>query len=288
MTAKKVAYYPGCSLEATGKEYDLSTRAVCAALGLELEELEDWSCCGATSAHNLNHLLSIALPARNITLAQNKGLDVAVPCAACYSRLKKADYLLLHHEELRTQVEDAAGFTYRGGSRVMSLVETLVSMVGPQAIAARVTRPLSQLPVVCYYGCLLVRPPEVAGFDRVEHPVMMDRLMEALEARVLTWSYKTECCGASLVLTKPNVVAGLVGRIVDAAREAGAAAIVTACPLCQSNLEMRQPRDVKAIPAFYFTELLGLAMGLKGAPGWLGKHLVDTQSALQRIHPAGV
>lgn len=287
MTVNRIAYYPGCSLEATGKEYDLSTRAVCAALGLELAELEDWSCCGATSAHNLDHLLSVALPARNIALAQGMGLDVAVPCAACFSRLKKADYLLQNDLNMRKQVEDTAGFKYRGSSKVMSLVESLVSLVGLERIAGQVTRQLNGLPVVCYYGCLMVRPPEVAGFDRVEHPVMMDQLVEALGARPLTWSYKTECCGASLALTNTNVVEGLVGRIVEAAREAGAAAIVTACPLCQSNLEMRQPKDKQAVPALYFTELMGLAMELKGVAGWLNKHLVEPGNVLTQISASG-
>ncbi len=283
MTADRVAYYPGCSLEATGKEYDLSTRAVCAALGLELAELEDWSCCGATSAHNLDHLLSVALPARNIALAQGMGLDLAVPCAACYSRLKKADYLLQSDANMRKHIEDTAEFKYQGSSKVMSLVETLISMVGLERIAGKVTRQLNGLPVVCYYGCLLVRPPEVAGFDRVEHPMVIDQLMEALGARPLTWSYKTECCGASLVLTNANVVKGLVGRIVEAAREAGATAIVTACPLCQSNLEMRQPKNKQAVPALYFTELMGLAMGLDGAAGWLNKHLIEPVNLLNQI-----
>lgn len=272
---KKVAYYPGCSLEATGKEYDLSTKAVCVALGLELAELEDWSCCGATSAHNLDHLLSMALPARNIALAQGMSLDVAVPCAACFSRLKKADYVLQNNEGMRKQIEQTAGFVYNGSSRVMSLLETLISIVGLETIKEKVTKPLGDLPVVCYYGCLLVRPPEVAGFDRVEHPVMMDRLVEVLGGKPLNWSYKTECCGASLALTNTSVVEGLVGRITEAAKEAGAAVIVTACPLCQSNLEMRQSRGVRTIPALYYTELMGLAMGLDSAVGWLEKHLID-------------
>lgn len=281
--SNKVAYYPGCSLEATGKEYDLSTRAVCAALGLELAELEDWNCCGATSAHNLDHLLALALPARNIARAQGMGLDVAVPCAACYSRLKKADYILRNDEEMRGEIEAAAGFDFNGESKVVSLLEALVSRVGLDVIKQRVVKPLNELPVVCYYGCLLVRPPEVAGFDRVEHPQVMDRLVETLGAVPLNWSYKTECCGASLALTNTGVVEGLVGRIAEAAREAGAAAIVTACPLCQSNLEMRQPRGTGAVPALYFTELMGLAMGLEGADKWLGKHLVVPTQVLKRI-----
>lgn len=275
----KMAYYPGCSLGSTAIEYDQSSRAVCSALGLDLVELEDWSCCGATSAHNLDHLLSVVLPARNIALAQPRGLDVAVPCAACFSRLRKADHTLRHDKGTRREVEEVIGFKYEGKIRVLSLLEGLVSGVGLDRIAARVVSPLRGLKVVCYYGCLMVRPPEVSGFDRVENPVMMDHLVEVLGGESLMWSYKTDCCGAGLALTNTPVVEKLVRRLAGAAREAGASAIVTACPLCQSNLEMRQDQGTK-IPSFYFTELVGMALGLKEARGWLGKHLVDPGPAL--------
>lgn len=270
----KIAYYPGCSLEATAREYDQSSRAACRALGLELEELEDWNCCGSTSAHNLNHLLASSLAARNIALAQKSGLDVAIPCAACYARLRKADHLLRHGGEIKEELEEVVDFKYTGQVAVISLLEAVVARVGLDKVREKVTRPLKGLKVVCYYGCLMVRPPEVRGFDRVENPEMLDRLMEALGAEARQWSYKTECCGAGLSLTRPEVVEGLVGRLSEAARAAGADALVTACPLCQTNLEMRQKGSPK-IPSFYFTELLGIALGLPEAPGWMAKHLND-------------
>ncbi len=281
--SSEILYYPGCSLESTGKEFDLSSRAVCAALGLKLTEIDDWSCCGATSAHNMDQLLSLALPARNLALAQETGLDIAVPCAACYSRLKTADHVLRNNQELRGEIESVTGFTFKGQSNVLSMLEAMVSIVGLDAIKQKVVKHLNELPVVCYYGCLLVRPPEVTRFDRAEYPQVMDRLVEALGAKPLTWSYKTECCGASLSLTNAGMVEKLVGRITKAAKEAGASAIITACPLCQSNLEMRQPRGEQAIPSLYFTELMGLAMGLAEARSWLGKHLVSPEQVLQQI-----
>ncbi|MFZ5632415.1 MAG: CoB--CoM heterodisulfide reductase iron-sulfur subunit B family protein [Bacillota bacterium] len=275
----KLAYYPGCSLEATAREYDQSSRAVCRELGLQLEELEDWNCCGSTSAHNLNHTLAAALAARNIALAQKSGLDVAIPCAACFARLRKADHLLRQGGETKEELEDLVEFKYTGQVAVISLLEAVVARAGLDRIKEKVTRPLKGLKVACYYGCLMVRPPEVRGFDRVENPEMLDRLMEALGAEVKQWSYKTECCGAGLSLTRSEVVEGLVGRLAGAARAAGAGALVTACPLCQSNLEMRQKGGEK-LPSFYFTELMGIAMGLPGAEGWLAKHLNDPKALI--------
>lgn len=279
----KIAYYPGCSLEATAREYDQSSRAVCRELGLQLEELDDWNCCGSTSAHNLNHLLAAALAARNIALAQKAGLDVAIPCAACFARLRKADHLLRQGGEIKEELEEMVEFKYTGQVRIISLLEAVVTRVGLDRIREKVTKPLKGLKVACYYGCLMVRPPEVRGFDRVENPEMLDRLMAALGAGVKQWSYKTECCGAGLSLTKVQVVEGLVGRLANAALAAGAEALVTACPLCQTNLEMRQKGSQK-IPSFYFTELMGIAMGLPEAPGWTARHLVSPPAIINPAH----
>lgn len=276
----KLAYYPGCSLGSTAKEYDISSRSVCEALGIDLVEVDDWSCCGSTSAHNLNYELAAALAARNIALAQKTGLDIAVPCAACFYRLRKADYIMRHDEEMRQKMEDMIGFKYEGQIQVISLVEALMRL-GTDKIARKVIKPLDGLKVVCYYGCLMVRPLEVQGFDQVENPVMLDTIVNALGAEALTWSYKTDCCGASLSLTNTEIVKGMVGKIVDGAREAGASAIVTACPMCMSNLEMRQGQD--KIPAIYFTELIGLALGLGGVQSWLNRHLIDPKPVLQAI-----
>jgi len=277
----KLSYFPGCSLGATAKEYDMSARAACQGLGIELVELDDWVCCGATSGHSTNHMLSVALPSQNVALAQRAGMDLAIPCSACYNRVKKADYVLRNDDKMRQEIEDIVDFKYNDNVNVLSLLE-VVSQLGEKAIAEKVQKPLKGLKVVCYYGCLLVRPPQVTCFDNTEFPMSLDKIVKALGAEPIKWSYKTECCGASLSLTNKDVVHGMVGRIIDAAKEVEAMAIVTACPLCQSNLEMRQAKGTD-LPAFYFTELIGLALGLPVTKKWLNLHLVNPNPLLQSL-----
>lgn len=274
------SYYPGCSLHSTGREYDASVRAVFAALQVALHELEDWNCCGASSAHSLNRNLALALPARNLAIAQRSGLDVVMPCAACFNRHQTADYVLRNNPERRAIIEETAAFQYTGSVTVRPLLDVVVNQVGLDRVRPLVRQPLSGLKVVAYYGCLLVRPPEVTRFDDPENPVLMGRLLQALEAQVRPWSYATECCGGGLSLTKPTLAARLVDRLVEHAREAGAEAIVTSCPLCQVNLEMRQGKQNPSLPIFYFTELMGLAFGLEEARSWWGKHLIDPRPVL--------
>jgi heterodisulfide reductase subunit B2 len=274
------SYYPGCSLHATGREYDESTRAVAARLGITLVELEDWVCCGASSAHSVSRDLALWLPAINVALAQSAAQgDLLAPCAACFNRTKTADHMLRTDPALRARAEDLIGFTYTGAVRVRNPLEVLSEDVGLSAIAGQVRRPLGGLRVVGYYGCLLVRPPGIMGFDNPEHPAVMDGILAALGADVRKWSYATDCCGGSASLPRPDVAGRLVTALAEHAAEAGAAAIVTACPLCQMNLEMRQPAGPR-LPVFYFTELMGVAFGLAGAAGWLRRHLIDPRPAL--------
>lgn len=268
------SYYPGCSLESTACEYDASVRAVFKALGVELREIEDWNCCGASSAHSVDPFLALALPARNLALAQEAGLDVVMPCAACFNRHKSADFELRHNQERRAELERTVGFTYRGTIAVRPLLDVVVNCIGLERVSEKVVRPLNGLKGAAYYGCLLVRPPQVTQFDNPENPQLMNRLLSALGAKPIGWSYATECCGGGLSLTKSSVAARLVNRLAERAKEAGAEAIVTSCPLCQVNLEMRQNQDEK-MPIFYFTELMGLAFGLPEAQGWWRKHLID-------------
>lgn len=273
------AYYPGCSLHSTGLEYGLSAKAVFAHLGLGLEELPGWNCCGASSAHALDHQMALALPARVIGLAQEHGGNLVTPCAACFNRLKGADHTLRHNEQVRAQIESIVDFHFTGEVKIRPLLAVLYQDYGTTRIAGQVHRPLAGLKVVTYYGCLLVRPPEVTQFDNPDDPQIMGELLKAVGAQVMPWSNATDCCGAGLSLSRTDIVQNLVGRLVMHAREAGADAIVTACPLCQVNLEMRQTDQVK-MPAFYFTELLGLAFGLTEANKWWPKHLIDPRPVL--------
>ena len=275
------SYYPGCSLHSTGLEYGLSTRAVFHHLGLELRKLPGWNCCGASSAHTLDPTVALALPARTLALAQGKQADLVTPCAACFSRLKGVDYVLRNDLELRLKIERLVGFTYTASVAIRPLLAVLYEDYGLDKIASQVRQPLRGLKVVTYYGCLLVRPAHIAQFDDPDDPHVMAGLLGAVGADVAPWSYATDCCGGSLSLSRSDVVQHLVQKLVDRAREAGAEAIVTACPLCQVNLEMRQTLSPK-MPAFYFTELLGLAFGLPEAKQWWRKHLIDPRPLLQK------
>lgn len=279
----KYAYYPGCSLESTAKDYDISTRAICSALGIELEELPGWICCGASSAHMTSELLSVALPVKNLVLAHEQGLDMAVCCAACYSRLKVADHAMTSGQGCRAEdVDRLVGSAYRGGVEVRHLVEILAEDLGYDALQAQVgsPSPLSQLRVAAYYGCLLVRPAEILQFDNPEAPTLLDRLITALGAEAVDWSHKTECCGASLALARTDIVLKLVRDILQAAVDAGAECIMVGCPLCHANLDMRQRQINKRygthfeLPILYFTQLVGLALGM--TPKELGVNMLMT------------
>lgn len=278
------SYYPGCSLHSTASEYNASVLEVFKALGVGLHELEDWNCCGASSAHVANRDLSLALPARNLAIAQEGGRDLVMPCAACYNRHKTADYELRKADGRSGFLQETVGFSFTGEVAVRPLLEVVASQIGLEQIRSLVVKPLGGLKAVAYYGCLLVRPPEVAQFENPDNPVLMNRLLEALGAQPRPWSYATDCCGGGLSLTKPSVAARLVTRLADRAREAGAEAMVTSCPLCQVNLEMRQPASGPKMPVFYFTELIGLAFALPKAQSWWPKHLVDPRPLLGSLN----
>jgi heterodisulfide reductase subunit B len=259
------AFFPGCSLDGAARDFHRSTLAVAARLGLDLPELKDWICCGSTAAHSTDPLLADALPARSLSAAG--GATVAVACAACYSRLKTANHHIAADAALRARVAQVVGRDYDGRTEVLHLLEILVRDIGLARVAAAIRRPLAGLKVACYYGCLLARPPEITGFDDPENPTLMDRLLETAGATPIEWPHKTECCGAGFSITDTSIVLDLSNRILLMAQAAGADCIATACPLCQLNLDMRQ-KDIEArggrrynLPVFYFTQLLGLAMG---------------------------
>jgi heterodisulfide reductase subunit B2 len=279
-------YYPGCSQHSTGLEYGLSTQAVFQRLGMQLEELPDWNCCGASSAHALSHTLALALPARNLALAQSRGSDFVTPCAACFNRMKGADYALRTDLAARAQLEEMLGFSYNGQMRIRPVMGVLYDDYGTERIAEQVRHPLTGLKVVPYYGCLLVRPPHIVQFDDPNNPQVMRRILEALGAQVMDWSHATDCCGAGLSLSRADMVRNLVGKLAERALEAGAQAFVTGCPLCQVNLEMRQTADEK-MPAFYITEAVGLALGISGTDKWWSKHLIDPRPLLKSVGLAG-
>ena len=279
----RVSYYPGCALHGTGKEFDLSVKAVSNALGVELKEVDDWSCCGASSAHAMNFKLSVALPARDLISAEKDGIDgikdMMVPCAACFNRLKSAQHHLAKNDSLKIEVEEIIGSSYLGTIAVRNAIDVFFNLVGLPAISKMVTRPLSGLKPVSYYGCLLLRPPDVCDFDDHENPVLLDGILETLGADARQWSYKTDCCGGSLTISKTKHVVRLVDKLMTMAREAGANCVVAACPVCMANLDMRASESLR-LPVFYFTELMALSMGLEEPESWFKMHHVDPRPLL--------
>jgi len=283
----KLTYYPGCSLQSTATEYDASTRAVFEHLGIELTELDDWNCCGATPAHATSQYLSVALPMRNLIQAEKAGNDVMAPCAACYNIMKAADYQIRQNAPDVAKVNEdlvaIMGSKYTAGIEIRHPLEILSSQEWLRKIKEKVVRPLAGLKVVTYYGCLLTRPKEKVAFDNPEQPVTMDKLLTALQVEVRRWSYKTDCCGGSVALSQTGSVETLVAKLISEAQRAGADAIVSACPLCQLTLDTRQDKVERKMPVFYFTELMGLAFGVATAQKWLQSHIIDPESALASV-----
>ena len=263
----KYGYFTGCSLSSSGYDYHLSLKYVAKALGMDLVEVKDWVCCGASSAHATSHLLSIALPILNLSHAEKDGLDrLIAPCPACLSRFKASNAELEHDADLKKEIREVFDDKYRGKVKVYHPLEVFVEM-GVEKIRERIRKKLTGLKVACYYGCLLTRPPKIAQFDHTEDPQSMDTLIRTLGAETMDWSSKTECCGAAMTLTRSEMVLKLSNNILREAKEAGANAIAVACPLCQANLDGRQ-RQIEetyktryGIPILYFTQLVGLAFG---------------------------
>jgi len=286
----KFAYYPGCSADGSGIEYGMSMERIAKILGFELQELEDWNCCGATSGHNTDKLLSLALPARNLAIAEKTGLNMMIaPCAACYSRHRHAEHAVQHDPEMKKKIEQVLDMELQGTSETLSILDVLVNKIGTEAIAAKVTNPLTNMKAASYYGCLLVRPVEDTGFDDPEDPQTMDKIMKALGADAVEWSHKTECCGAAMVTARPDVGTRMLYRVLKDAQQSGAECLVTACPLCMLNLDMRQNAVEKQfkekfnLPIYYVTELLAIACG--DAPKTVGieKHFVEAGKYLETV-----
>ncbi|MDR3557447.1 MAG: CoB--CoM heterodisulfide reductase iron-sulfur subunit B family protein [Syntrophobacteraceae bacterium] len=264
----KATYYPGCSLEGASKDYADSIECVCAQMGIELQEVPDWNCCGATAAHSINRRASIELPLRNLRLARTLGNpDMLVPCPLCFNRLKTAVHGSNDPGAAFPGIWDLAAF-FATDERLRELAEG-------------VKKRLEGLNVVSYYGCMSSRPPEITGAADYENPQSIDRIVKTLGATPIDWPYKTDCCGASLIVSMPGAAFKMVEKLLDMARRVGAEAVVVSCQMCQGNLDMYQDR-IEAdtgkrfgLPIIYFTELIGLAWGLAESRGWLSRHFVD-------------
>ncbi len=266
----KLSFYPGCSLEGMANDYAESIEAVFRRLEVDLVEIEDWSCCGATAAHSLSETMAVALPARNIAAAEKLGLDIVVPCANCFNRMRFSQVMI------EKGIYDVP-WPVTGKIQIHDMTRLLSEDDMLEKIRRRTVQPLSGLKVVSYYGCQMVRPPRITGFTDYENPQSLDRLAAAVGAEALDWSYKTTCCGASIGIGRRDIQESLTRKLLVKARQAGAEAIVVSCPLCQSNLDLIQAKESgPATPVFYFTELLRLALHSGGRPQhWLRKHVAD-------------
>jgi heterodisulfide reductase subunit B2 len=271
----KLSFYPGCSLEGMANDYALSVTAVFQALGIDLIEIDDWSCCGATAAHSLSETMSVALPARNLALAEKIGLDIVAPCANCFNRLRYSQQMV------KKRIVDIP-WDLTGDIRIHDITRFLAEPEMLRQVRERVLRPLKGLRVVCYYGCQMVRHPSITGFTDYENPRTLDLLVSAAGAEAIDWSYKSTCCGASIGIGRKDIQETLTRRILEKARQAGAEALVVSCPLCQSNLDVLQ-KDMKAgsLPVFYFTELLRLAFEETPEARWFKQHLTNPVGLLQ-------
>jgi heterodisulfide reductase subunit B len=281
----QVSYYPGCSLQGTARDYAESITGVCESLNIQLAEVPDWNCCGATAAHSIDHCASIELAGRTLNLAARlPHANMLVPCPMCFNRLKTAAHTL--HGSNRQRY----GLKLEGSiPQIHDLANFLASEKMLTAITKQVKTPLKGLKVVCYYGCMANRPPEVTGAEDFEDPQAMDRIVGILGATSIPWPYKTDCCGASQVLSRLDIVSQLVGKLYDMALRVGARAIVVSCQMCQANLDMYQQKIEAdwgrrfSLPVFYFTELIGLACELKGVKQCLSRHITDPYSLLKEL-----
>ena len=264
------AYYPGCSLKGLGKSYDESLRAVFGHLGLQLTEIPDWNCCGATSYMSVNENQAVALAARNLAIAEQMKQEVVAPCSACYLVLSKAQHVMADYPDVARKVQAglrAAGLEYTGHVAVRHPLDILMNDVGPAAIQARIVTPLTGYKVAPYYGCQMIRP--YGAFDDPLRPVLLDRLMTLLGAEPIDYPVKARCCGGSLMGTMEDVGLRLTYLLIKEAVTRGANTMATACPLCQYNLEAYQGKmrkvfhDTCTLPIVYFTQLMGLAFGLQ-------------------------
>ena len=287
-------YYPGCSLKGTGRAYEESILAVFDALGVELREIEDWNCCGATAYMAVDETQALKLAARNLALAEKaNGVDgIVTPCSGCYLVLNKTRHVLKEYPDLGRQVSGALeleGLSYTGRAHPRHPVDVLINDIGLDEIAKHIKRPLKGLSVAPYYGCQIVRP--YADFDDQHHPTTLDRLLKTIGATVTHYPLKTKCCGGSMTGTIPSVGMRLAWLLLHEAEKQGADLMATVCPLCQFNLDAYQDRCSAAhgpvrMPVVYITQLLGLALGLDAEAVGLHRQIVSADGVLAKIEAA--
>ncbi|HXX22184.1 MAG TPA: CoB--CoM heterodisulfide reductase iron-sulfur subunit B family protein [Terriglobia bacterium] len=275
-----LAYYPGCALHGSSNDYEQSLRACLEPLDVQLKEIDDWICCGATAAHSLNQKLAVALPTRNLALAENQGFrEMLAPCPMCSMQLLKARKALAEDEAVRREMSKIVELGVRADTQVLNLIQ-LFEKIGLDRLKAAVKVPLSSMCAACYYGCLLTRPPEVVEFDDFEQPRSMEKILGALGAKTVDWNYRTECCGAGMTMASEQTVLDLSHKILSNAQAHGANCLVVACPMCHVNLDMKQGNIERhygvrhAMPVYYLSDVVGLALGFQPEALGVDRHFV--------------
>ncbi len=284
----KYAFYPGCSLEVNAKAYDVSVKEVARVLGLQLQEIDDWNCCGATEYFSQDELTACAVIARNLALVDSSCGQVTAPCAACFLNLKKVDRLMGEHPHLNDKINQAlaaGGLSYKPGTvKVRHLLEVIYSDVGEEAVKAKVVRPLKELRVAAYYGCQVVRPYK--DIDDPEYPTKLDEVLRWLGAEVVDYPAKTNCCGGHMTQISEPEAFELIRRLLHSAQEYQTDVIACLCPMCQLNMDAYQGRvnshfnTAFNIPILYFTQLMGLAFGVGRQDLGFGKEIVAAEPVL--------
>ncbi len=275
-----IAYFPGCTLSTKAAGYDISGRAVAQALGMAFDELADWQCCGATFPLATDNTMALIAPTRLLVQAQKAGGHVTTLCAICFHVLRRTQHTLEHQPEMLERINWFTEEPYQGGARVSHFLELLREEFTWEALSGRVTQPLKGLKVAPYYGCLLLRPQAEIGLDNPDEPAILHDCLAALGCEVVDFPYQTECCGSYLAVSKPDLPEKLAGDILTSARRNGANAVVTACPLCQFNLDYAQRKEVRhtledTLPVLYFTQVMAVALGLDQDVWGMDKHYVD-------------
>ena len=274
----KVAYFPGCAASSTSKDYDQTVRSTAQALGIDLVEPPGWVCCGSSCAHATDRTEAQVLPLRTMATIERMGMSkVTSPCSNCFYRLKAAESEGSQDDKALEKVEEVTDYRYRGTVGVQHFVDTILEHATPEVISSKVTRPLDGMRVACYYGCLITRPAKITGAENPEYPMKMDYLLQSLGAETVDWSFKTDCCGGSLSVTQTEAALKMSADVLKNARDCGADAVITMCPMCHMNLDARQ-EDMELdfdMPVFHSTQLTTLALGMDVEDCHLDKNLVD-------------
>ncbi len=290
----RYTYYPGCSLDATAKPYRASIAATALPLGIELREIEDWNCCGATAYMSYDHVEAFSIASRNLAIAEKAaedgGAQVVAPCSACFAVLNNAVDYMAEDPRLFDHVNSAlsaAGLRYEGNVNVRHLLDVYINDVPEELLKSRITKDLEMVRLAPYYGCQIVRPKN--EFDHYDMPTKFDDYLKLLGAQVVYYPVKTKCCAGTFITTQPEIAARMIGLLLKSAKDRGADAVVTCCPLCQFNLDNFQKEAGEYwnqefnIPILYFTQVVGLAMGIPPGDLEIDDHRVSADALLAKI-----